>query len=195
MEINVLLFSDFETLDAFGPVEMLGRHSECHFNFVSSKGGTIHSRQGVPVETCSLDSVSETAVLLIPGGKGTRPLVEDRCFLERLRIAAEKSEYCLTVCTGSGLLAKTGLLDDRKATSNKRAMDWAVSVNPKVDWQYSARWVIDGKYYTSSGISAGMDMALGFLCDQFGLDVAEESAASAEYLWNQNREEDPFSVK
>lgn len=195
MEINVLLFSDFETLDAFGPVEMLGRHSECHFAFVSLDGGTVYSRQGVPVETCPLDSVSERAVLLVPGGKGTRPLVEDRCFLERLRTAAEKSEYCLTVCTGSGLLAKTGLLDGRKATSNKRAMDWAVSVNPKVDWQYSARWVVDGKYYTSSGISAGMDMALGFLCDQFGLEAAEESASSAEYLWNQNREEDPFSVK
>lgn len=195
MDINVLLFSDFETLDAFGPVEMLGRHSECHLHYVSMNGGTVVSRQGVPVETCPLASVSETSVLLVPGGMGTRALVEDRYFLEQLRTAAEKAEYCLTVCTGSGLLAKTGLLDGRKATSNKRAMDWAVSVNPKVDWQYSARWVIDGKYYTSSGISAGMDMALGFLSDRFGIEAAEESASSSEYLWNRNREEDPFSIK
>ena len=91
------------------------------------------------------------------------------------------------------MLAKTGLLNGRRATSNKRAMDWVVSVNPAVNWVHRARWVVDGKFYTSSGVSAGIDMALGFLADRFGQEAAEEAALGAEYLWNRDRDNDPFA--
>lgn len=76
------------------------------------------------------------------------------------------SQNCLTVCTGSALLAKTGLLNMKKATSNKKAFAWVKSVNNNVKWVEEARWVVDGKFYTSSGVSAGMDMVLGFIRDQ-----------------------------
>lgn len=86
------------------------------------------------------------------------------------------------MCTGSALLAKTGLLDNRKATSNKNALEWVRSVNENVHWLGQARWVVDEKYYTSSGISAGIDMALGFIADSFGDKRAREIANSIEYI-------------
>lgn len=120
--------------------------------------------------------------------------MNDGAFIGALRKAAEESVYCLTVCTGSALLAKTGLLDGMSATSNKRAFDWAVSVHPNVRWQRRARWVSDGKYYSSSGVSAGIDMALGFIRDRSGEEKAREIADSMEYVWNGNPDNDPFAL-
>ncbi|HEX2937523.1 MAG TPA: DJ-1/PfpI family protein, partial [Ruminiclostridium sp.] len=131
---------------------------------------------------------------IIPGGQGTRTLVSDIGFCKSLLEIAEQSRFCLTICTGSALLAKTGLIDGRKATSNKRSFEWVKSTNQKVDWQSSARWVADGKYYTSSGVSAGIDMALGFVADQFGADKAKEIAYNIEYVWNSDKTADQFSV-
>ena len=73
---------------------------------------------------------------------------------------ADASALVTTVCTGSALLARTGRLDGIAATSNKAAFAWVMEQGPKVDWKPEARWVEDGKFMTSSGVSAGMDMAL-----------------------------------
>lgn len=193
MDINILLFNDFETLDVFGPVEILGHMSEYQLRYISVQGGTIKSKQGTEILTLPISQVDYSGILLIPGGQGTRSLISDSSFIESLKQVALQSTFCLTVCTGSALLAKTGLLDGRTATSNKRAFDWATSVNPNVNWAASARWTVDGKFYTSSGVSAGMDMALGFLKDRFGKDVADEIANAIEYIWNSEKENDPFA--
>lgn len=193
MNVDVLLFRDFETLDAFGPVEILGSVPGFSMRCVSTNGGMVVSAQGVRVWTEPLGEGS-AEVLLVPGGMGTRRLVGDGAYLQRLKAAAERSAHVLTVCTGSALLAATGLLDGLEATSNKRAFDWVVSVRPGVRWVPRARWVVDGKYYTSSGVSAGMDMALGFLEDRLGRERAEEAARRIEYLWNADGSEDPFGL-
>ncbi|WP_028982786.1 DJ-1/PfpI family protein [Sporolactobacillus terrae] len=193
MDINLLLFPDFETLDAFGPVEVLGRIPEYALHYCSMDGGPVESRQSGTIITESIENVDKSGILLIPGGQGTRPLVEDELFISRLKRLAEQSSYCLTVCTGSALLAKTTLLDSRKATSNKRAFEWAREVNPNVQWEARARWVSDDKFYTSSGVSAGIDLALGFVADQFGIARAEEIASAVEYIWNSDQHHDPFS--
>ena len=194
MEVNILLFTDFETLDAFGPVEVLGRIEEYHLHYVSFTGGMIVSRQGVSVLTEKIDILNVSGILLIPGGQGTRTLVNENGYINDLAKVVLQSEYCLTVCTGSALLAKTGLLNNKNATSNKRAFDWVKSVSSEVKWINSARWVVDQQYYTSSGVSAGIDMALGFIADRFGLEKAREIAASIEYIWNPDPEQDPFAV-
>ncbi|MDD3417216.1 MAG: DJ-1/PfpI family protein [Lachnospiraceae bacterium] len=194
MNVNILLFPDFETLDAFGPVEVLGRIEQYRLHYVSITGGTIVSRQGVPVLTENINDVDATGILLIPGGQGTRPLVNEDEYINKLANAALLSEYCLTVCTGSALLAKTGVLDYKKATSNKKAFEWVKSINTKVLWINHARWVVDEKYYTSSGVSAGIDMALGFVADQFGNEKAEEIANHIEYLWNPDPCNDKFAI-
>ncbi len=194
MDINVLLFDDFETLDVFGPVEIFGHGPEYTLRYVSAEGGVVKSRHGAEIMTEPIVNADFSAILLIPGGFGTRPLVDDFAYIEELTEIAAQSAFCLTVCTGSGLLAKTGLLDGRRATSNKRAFAWAKSVNPAVDWVEHARWVRDGKFYTSSGVSAGMDMALGFIADRLGIEQAGEIASAIEYIWNTDKDNDPFAI-
>lgn len=137
--------------------------------------------------------MNDEGVLLIPGGKGTRELVNDSDFISSLKKMSIKASNVLSVCTGSALLSKTGLLNERHATSNKKAFEWVQSVNQSVNWVKKARWVIDGKYYTSSGISAGMDMTLGFISDFHGEAKAQFIADSIEYCWNSDKTIDPFS--
>ena len=100
----------------------------------------------------------------------------------------------MTVCTGTALLARTGLLDGKNATSNKRAFEWVMGQGPEVIWIKKARWVVDGKYYTASGVSAGIDMTLGFLKDQYGQIFAEDIAFKIEYTWHQDKDNDPFCI-
>lgn len=195
MDVNILLFPDFETLDVFGPVEILGHIEEYHMHYISMEGGIIKSRQGTDILTAPLTTADFSGILLIPGGQGTRSLVNDVVFIKRLTQIAAQSVYCLTVCTGSALLAKTGLLDGKKATSNKRAFEWVKSVNSNVEWTGCARWEVDGKFYTSSGISAGMDMMLGFIAERFGTEKAAGISDSMEYLWNSNKDYDLFAYK
>lgn len=195
MKINFLLFDQFETLDAFGPAEVLASGEGYELEYYSAAGGTVTSRQNVAVVTKPWSEADSGGILVLPGGMGTRPLAQDEGFIALVREAAERSLYTLTICTGSALLAKAGLLDGRRATSNKRSFEWVKSTGPKVDWVGSARWVVDGKYYTSSGVSAGTDMALGFLAERFGVEEARTIAARVEYLWSEDPDHDPFAVE
>jgi len=132
-------------------------------------------------------------ILLVPGGMGTRREVNNTAFLADLKRFAEESVYCLAVCTGSVLLSKAGVLDGKPATSNKKSMAWVKAAAPATDWQNCARWVVSGKYYTASGVSAGMDMALGFIGDRFGREKALSVARGMEYVWNKDPANDPFA--
>ena len=93
--------------------------------------------------------------------------MSNELFINTLRNLCDRAENVLSICTGSALLAKSGVLDKRNATSNKKALDWVRSISQNVNWIKKARWVVDEKYYTSSGVSAGMDMSLGFISDLF----------------------------
>lgn len=193
MDVNILLFHNFETLDAFGPVEILGCVGEYRLRFLSADGGLIQSKQGARILTQPVKDADDSGIVLVPGGQGTRLLVNDLDFIKALKQIAVKSAYCLTVCTGSALLAKTGLLNGRKATSNKKAFRWVESLNSDVRWLSHARWTSDGKFYTSSGVSAGMDMSLCFLADRFGPGLSRSIATSMEYVWNADKNDDPFA--
>jgi putative intracellular protease/amidase len=194
--IAVVLFDGFETLDAAGPIEVFGQvqaeqiETEC----CSLYGGLIRSSQGFEVSTSCFKKAAGADAVLVPGGMGTRALALDAQYVAALKEFVEPAAYILTVCTGSALLARTGLLDGRQATSNKMAFSWAVSQGPDVDWQCRTRWAKDGRFYTSSGVSAGIDMALAFVADVFGNDAAEETARRIEYCWNNDSKNDPFAV-
>lgn len=193
VDFNIVLFDDFETLDVFGPVEMIGMLPEKYrLGYYSPNGGIVENRHAVRIETKPFTTMDASGILLIPGGMGTRRLVDDEEFIQEIKRLAESSQHVLTVCTGSALLARAGLLDGKKATSNKRALDWACQNGPRVNWIRQARWVQDGKYFTSSGVSAGIDMILGFIADRQGLKTAQKIAARAEYVWNADPENDPI---
>ena len=196
MKVAVLLFEDFETLDVFGPVEIFGILKEKYpVSFYSLAGGVVKNSHGVSVVTENLADLKNGAdIFLIPGGWGTRPEVNNIVLIDLIREISKASKFVFTVCTGTALLARTGLLDGRKATSNKRAFDWVMTQGPKVNWIKKARWVVDGQFYTSSGVSAGMDMVLGFLQDRHGTDFAEDAANRIEYNWNSNKDEDNFYI-
>lgn len=118
-----------------------------------------------------VDQLQETKIdwLLVPGGVGTRALVKDATFCALLRWIVQHASLCMSVCTGSALLAAAGCLDGHKATSNKRSWAWASAQGSgRVLWQHQARWVESGKFWTSSGVAAGMDMALAFITEHAG---------------------------
>ena len=164
-----------------------------HLRYCSLRGGIVTSDQGLHTDTVPVTEISPGGVLLIPGGAGTRTLIEDPEVLREVAALADASEYTLTVCTGSLLLGRTGLLDGREATTNKLLFDLVAGLNPNVHWRRKARWVTDGKYYTSSGVTAGMDMVLGFIRDTMDCDTAKTVARHIEYMWNEDKDSDPFA--
>lgn len=194
MKVAVLLFDDFETLDVFGPVEIFGILKEQYeVSFFSQTGGMVKNGHGVSILSEKLEDIRNGVdIFLIPGGWGTRPEVNNIVLIDLIREIVLTSKYVLTVCTGTALLAKTGLLNGKKATSNKRAFDWVMTQGTAVNWIKKARWVVDRNFYTSSGVSAGMDMVLGFIEDIHGKPIALDIANKIEYNWNQNKEEDNF---
>ena len=115
MNFYFLLFDRFETLDLFGPVEIFGRTPDAGLHYVSTDGGVITSAHGAQIKTSKVDILPGNSVLLIPGGAGTRILVNDASFLEKIRELANSAEYVLSVCTGSALLAAAGLLEGKKS--------------------------------------------------------------------------------
>ena len=112
---------------------------------------------------------------------------------EAVNERAADAEIVASVCTGSAILAKAGLLDGRPATSNKQAFTWVKKQGPKVEWVKQARWVEDGKFYTSSGVSAGIDMSLAVIARILGIDVSESLALATEYEWHRDSSWDPFA--
>jgi putative intracellular protease/amidase len=197
MTVNTILFTNFETLDVFGPIEVFGMLPGTQINYYSEFGGITENKDGIRILTQSMNEFKNgdsENILLIPGGQGTRTEIKNTAFIDKIKILADKCKYVLTVCTGSALLAETGLLNGLKATSNKRAFDWVVSCNDKVQWIKKARWVVDDKYYTSSGISAGTDMALGFISDYYGEEEAARIAARMEYIRNKDKNYDEFAL-
>ena len=192
MNAAVFLFEDFETLDVFGPVEILGRLKDLYtIKFYSLNGGQIKNSHGVSILTEGVEEIKDNVdIFLISGGLGTRKEITNSLLIDRIRKFSEASKYVMTVCTGSALLAKTGLLNGKKATSNKRAFDWVITNGENVNWIKKARWTVDGKFYTSSGVSAGMDMALGFLSDTQGIQFARKVAFQIEYNWIEDKDND-----
>ncbi|MBE2181369.1 MAG: DJ-1/PfpI family protein [Chthoniobacterales bacterium] len=196
LRVGALVFPGFEVLDLFGPVELLhqtdGRFS---IRIVAAQPGEVASAQNVRIVADEgFGDAGEFDILLVPGGIGTRTEVANPVLLDWLRRMEPQARHVASVCTGSALLAKAGLLDGHRATSNKIAFDWVVGQGPSVQWVRRARWVEDGKFFTSSGISAGMDMTLALVERLFGRPVSEEAARRAEYQWNSKSGNDPFAA-
>lgn len=195
--VNVLLFEGFTTMDALGPAEALSRALEgerkCYeIEYFSATGGLVGSSTNAKIWTRKLSEIAKFDVLLVPGGFAARELAYDGEFIAILGELARRHEHVITACTGSVLLAKTGLLDGMEATSNKLSWQWATLEAPGVRWIRGARWCVSGKFYTSSGVSAGIDAALGFVADTHGRDEAQRIARAMEYVWNSDKNADLF---
>ncbi|MBL7647581.1 MAG: DJ-1/PfpI family protein [Candidatus Hydrogenedentes bacterium] len=192
--VGILLYEGFEVLDVYGPIEMWGYVKEFKVVTVARKAGPVRSTQGVEtVAQYGFDDCPPLQILMVPGGLGTLIALDDNELLDFLRARHTESEITTSVCSGSVLLARAGILDGHKATSNKLFFDRAVAQSSKVDWIREARWVDDGKVITSSGVSAGMDMALHLVRRLYGEARAQQIALGAEYIWNEDASNDPFA--
>jgi transcriptional regulator GlxA family with amidase domain len=195
LKLGAVLFEGFELLDVFGPLEMFGMlRDDIEIEMLGSAIGLAASAQGPRTEIQTyLPDCRDLDILLIPGGRGTRQVVEDRGFLDHIIRLSSNARYVTSVCTGAAILAKTGLLDGRRATTNKLAWEWATSQGPRVHWVPEARWIVDGKFITAAGVSAGIDMALGLIETIFDRERAENVARQAEYEWHDEPDWDPFA--
>jgi len=189
------LFEGFELLDVFGPLELFGMlDAKVKLVMIAEQEGPVRSNQGpATLADFGMRGVQGLDVLMVPGGMGTRREVANPPFLEDLARVAQDSVYAASVCTGSALLARAGLLDGKRATSNKRAFEWVKTQGPRVNWVAEARWVEDGKFFTSSGVSAGMDMTLGLIERLFDRATSVAIANRAEYEWHSDKSWDPFA--
>jgi len=195
LRVAAVVFPGFEVLDLFGPIEMLWMPKDVFpISIVAERRGEVASAQGVKViADYAFSEATEFDIVLVPGGRGTRTEVSNPVILDWLRLVEPRARFVASICTGSALLAKAGLLDGQRATSNKNAFDWVVTQGPHVHWVREARWIEDGKYFTSSGVSAGMDMALGLIERILGRESSAQVARWAEYTWHSDSTQDPFA--
>lgn len=132
-------------------------------------------------------------VLIVPGGMGTRnDMTAEIDFIRRMYPSLKA---VLTVCTGSTICARAGILDGRRATTNKRNWEWATSTGSHVKWIGEARWVVDGNITTASGVAAGMDATYAFISANYGEEIAQELANNAEYVRWTDADYDPFAKR
>lgn len=121
-------------------------------------------------------------LLLVPGGFGTRRLVEDDRVIGWIQRVAMRAQLTTSVCTGAALLAKAGLLAGRRATTHFGSYDWLAALDPSITVERGVRFVNDG-IVTSAGVSAGIDMAFEVVAQRCGREVARETAQYIEYEW------------
>jgi transcriptional regulator GlxA family with amidase domain len=193
--LGVVLFPEFELLDVFGPVEMFGNLTGMvDVTMVGEKAGSVVSAQGPSVVTeHGFDDCPHLDYILVPGGIGTRAEVDNQAMLDFLKKRVAAAELAMTVCTGTALFARAGVLDGHKATTNKMVFQWVAEQGPKVEWIKQARWVEDGKFATSSGVSAGMDMALAVIERLYGKETSKALEVGTEYDRHTDASWDPFA--
>lgn len=180
MDIAIPIFDRFTALDAVGPYEVLSRLPGARVRFVAHEAGPVRpdTRMLALVAEARLEDVPSPEVLVVPGGIGTRALLQDERLLDWIRGAHETSTWTTSVCTGSLLLAAAGLLDGLDAATHWGA--WATL--GELGARPTARRVVEeGKIITAAGVSAGIDMALTLAARIAGDDIAKAIQLELEY--------------
>jgi putative intracellular protease/amidase len=159
MEIAIVLFERFTALDVVGPYEVLRCLPDAQVRFVAKQRGLVRNDAGSLALNADsvLAEVTSPDIVLVPGGAGQEALMGDVGWHNWLKKVNETSKWTTSVCTGSLVLAACGFLHGRKATSHWLAMERLARLGAVPQKQ---RVVVDEKYVTSAGVSAGIDMAL-----------------------------------
>ncbi|VBB77123.1 Putative protein of unknown function [Podospora comata] len=210
---GVLLIRAFQPLDIYGPLDTL--QLLAHNRHLTL---TLLSRTLLPVTSEPASAMMNThrstfwptispthtltsppsnlQVLIIPGGPGARSpdLGPEIAFI---RSVFPKLQYLITICTGSGIAAQSGVLDGRRATTNKAAWNSMTAMGPKVKWVAPARWVEDGKVWSSSGVTAGIDLIYEFIKQKYpnGTALTKRFGEVTEYEPETDWRADPWSER
>jgi putative intracellular protease/amidase len=180
MKIAILIFDKLTALDAIGPYEVLSRLPGAELSFVAKEPGVKRTDTGALGITADLamHELTDPDIVLVPGGEGNRPLLEDEEVLDWVRTAHETSKWTTSVCTGSLVLAAAGILDGKRATSHWAYRDQLRQGGAE---PVAERVVVDGKIVTAAGVSAGIDMALKLAALEAGEAVARAIQLGIEY--------------
>jgi transcriptional regulator GlxA family with amidase domain len=180
MQIAILIFEKLTALDAIGPYEVLRSVPGWEVKFVGPEKGTVRTDSGALGLSAdySLEEVEAADVVLVPGGKGNRPLLDDETVLSWLRRIDAASKWTTSVCTGALVLGAAGLLEGKRATTYWPFMGQLERYGAD---PVGGRFVEDGKTITAAGVSAGIDMALHLVALEAGPEVAQAVQLGLEY--------------
>jgi transcriptional regulator GlxA family with amidase domain len=186
--VAILLFDEVEVLDFAGPFEVfavtdaLRDRALFSVTTVSPSGGAVRARNGLQVvPDHSFTDCPPPAILIVPGGFGTRALLRDDAVIKWIQDGSRASEITMSVCSGSLLLARAGLLDGLRATTHHQAVHELRKLAPGAIIDPGARFHDNGRIVTAAGISAGIDCSLHVVGRLLGDDVAAATAAYMEY--------------
>ena len=179
--IGVYVYDGFNSLDAIGPYQVLSELMKVDIFFVAKKKGIVKNQRGLEFNvTKSFDDVKQLDILVIPGGaKETFLQTQDQEVLDWVKMIDKNSVYTTSVCTGGWILGATGLLEGKSVSCNWYRADeimkmYGATYQPE-------RYVRDGKYWTSAGVTAGMDMALGIMNELMGEKYTKSVMLDLEY--------------
>ena len=186
--IEFILFPDVLGLDVTGPLEVfhtanrlvreqLKTHKGYHFRYSAMSKGPLRFSSGLTVVAdSSMDEASHACTLVIPGGSGSMQMMKNSVFMNHVRKKAAKAKRILSVCYGAFILAETGILNGRRATTHWLAADKLARCYPEVNVRADAIFTRDGNIYTSAGVTAGIDLAVAVVEEDFGAAIAMEAA-------------------
>lgn len=192
-QTGIVVFRDVEALDYCGPFEVFSvtrlneqtrREELSPFNvfLVAETKGIVVTAGGMKVlPDYAFDDCPPLDLLVVPGGWGTRAEMKNERLLGWIAERAQQVETLSSVCTGSLLLGKAGLLEGKRATTHWRSLAWMQEQFPKTHVERQLHFVEDGALFTSAGISAGIDMSLKVVARYFGDAVARATAKQMEY--------------
>jgi len=189
-KVGIVIFDEVEVLDFCGPFEVFsvtgGREGLRPFEVftVAEESKPITARGGLSVNpSYSFESCPRPDILLVPGGFGTRRELKNAKMLEWLKEKSSNTELILSVCSGSLLLGRAGLLHGLTATTHHAALDELRNVSSSISIDSSRRFIDNGHVIVSAGISAGIDMSLYVVARLLGNEQAMETARYMEYEW------------
>lgn len=204
LPVAMLLFPRFQLLDVAGPLAVFeaasrfaresGAGGGYRVRLLSADGGTVPGSAGAGLDSAPLTAMRRIDTLLVPGGEGTRSADPDPRLLEFLVRRAATSRRVASVCTGAFLLARTGALDGRRATTHWRHAESLARRHPAVQVLADRIWVNDGPFWSSAGVSAGIDLALALVSEDFGRDVARCAAREVVVYYQRPGGQSQFST-
>jgi transcriptional regulator GlxA family with amidase domain len=185
--VVVVVFPGVQPLDALGPIEVfsgatraaraLGRDEGYCVQIASSDGQPVTSESGVGLCTTPLPDPGEPIdTLVIAGGRGSRAARRDERLISWLKTVAPRCRRVTTVCTGTFVGAEAGLLDGRRVTTHWASAEELGDEFPRVRVDADPIYIKDGKYWTSAGVTAGIDLALALVSEDLGVEVAQTVA-------------------
>jgi transcriptional regulator GlxA family with amidase domain len=179
--IGVLVFPDFQLLDAAGPIsvfEIAARSAGVSpsIRVLAETPGPVRSSSGAEMLARGLKAAGAMTTLIVAGGEGVDAAAKSAATLAFVRAVAKRGVRVASVCSGALILAEAGLLDGRRATTHWRRTRQFLAAYPRVKWEPDRIFVRDGDIWSSAGITAGIDLSLAMATEDFGEQIARETA-------------------